>query len=68
MAIGDRYLGNGVFASAIGSGIALYLSGQESCSRIVLMPSVLVALDGFKADLAIAIHEERSCPPPNPNP
>lgn len=45
--IEDTYLGDGVYASYDGYGIALDLRGQDTFTRIVLEPEVLQALNRY---------------------
>ena len=45
----DSYLGDGVYASFDGYGIALDLRGQDNTTRIVLEPTVFDALVQYKA-------------------
>ena len=56
MKIDDRYLGDGVYARWDGHQIILDLRGQDSTTRIALVPSVMVSLseyfDHIKAEYA----------------
>jgi hypothetical protein len=54
MAIEDRYLGDGVYASYDGYAIVLALRGQDNTTRIALEPAVLVELQRFQRDIAAA--------------
>jgi len=44
----ETYLGDGVYATWDGYGIALDLRGQDSTTRIVLEPEVIAALIAFR--------------------
>lgn len=52
--LADDYLGDGVYASYDGYGIALDLRGQDATTRIYLEPEVIAALNRYAERAAAA--------------